>query len=179
MGMRTFQEKKSVRHSAQEMFDLVANMERYPEFLPFCERNVIRSRASHGEAEVVFSEMTVACTFFRESFRSRVVLDRASKRILIDAEDGPVRELRIWWSFTTIEQGCEVEFRLSYELASPTLAALLGSVLDSAFSRFVEAFERRANAVYRRAPARKTNARRVIGRETAHALPLSKSPGLH
>jgi len=149
-----FREKRRVRHGADEMFGLVADMERYPEFLPLCERNVVHSRLRRGDAEVVVAQMTVAYKFFRESFRSRVTLEKANRRILIDAQDGPLRELRICWAFKPAETGgCEVEFHLSYELPSGVLAGLVGSVLDTAFSRFVEAFERRAKALHARAPA--------------------------
>jgi coenzyme Q-binding protein COQ10 len=149
-SMPMFRERRQVRHGPAEMFALVADMERYPEFLPLCERNVVRSRSPRGDAEVVFSEMTVTYKFLRETFRSRVTLDKANRRILIDAEDGPLRELRIRWSFKPVDGGgCEVDFHLSYELPSRVLAGLVGSVLDSAFSRFVEAFERRANALCR------------------------------
>src|SRR3954463_12146492 len=98
-GMPMFREKRRVRHGADEMFGLVADMERYPEFLPLCERNVVHSRLRRGDAEVVVAEMTVAYKFFRESFRSRVTLEKAKRRILIDAQDGPLRELRICWAF--------------------------------------------------------------------------------
>ena len=89
--MPHFTTTRQVPHSATDMFDLVADVEAYPQFLPLCERNVVRSRSPRGDAEVVFSEMTVTYKFLRETFRSRVTLDKANRRILIDAEDGPAR----------------------------------------------------------------------------------------
>jgi coenzyme Q-binding protein COQ10 len=148
--MPVFQSTRRVRHSADEMFDLVADMERYPEFVPLCARNVIRSREVHGASEVVTTQMTVAYAVFRETFRNRITLDRASRRILVESTDGPLRRLDIEWSFRPqAGDSCEVSFRLNYELASRTLALLMGSVFDAAFSRLAEAFERRADTVYR------------------------------
>jgi coenzyme Q-binding protein COQ10 len=138
------------------MFDLVADMERYPSFVPLCEGHVIRSRRSRGELEILITEMTVAYALFRETFRTRVTLDRQSGRILVHAIDGPLRQLETRWTFQPRQDGsCDVGFYLSYELASRTLALLMGAVFDAAFARFVEAFERRADIVYgRRSPAR-------------------------
>jgi coenzyme Q-binding protein COQ10 len=132
------------------MFDLVADMECYPEFVPLCVRNVIRSRAVRGTSEIVTSEMTVAYALFRETFRNCITLDRANGRIVVESTDGPLRQLRIEWTFRPLaEDSCEVGFCLSYELASRMLALLMGSVFDAAFSRLAEAFQRRADAIYR------------------------------
>src|SRR5215207_3999089 len=108
--MRIYREKRTVQHGADEMFALVAAMERYPEFLPFCERNVVRSRRMEDDAEIVVSEMTIAFNFLRESFRSRVTLDRTRRRILIESADGPLRELRTRWTFSPINaDSCDIE----------------------------------------------------------------------
>jgi len=93
--------------------------------------------------------MTVACGIYRESFTSRVTLDRARGCILVESTDGPLRQLRTRWTFQSRSDGsCDVGFHLHYELASRTLALLMGAVFDAAFGRFVQAFERRADIVY-------------------------------
>ena len=172
--MPVFQAKRRVPHSAQNMFDLVADMERYPAFVPLCERHVIRSRCKCGEAEILITEMTVAYALFRETFRTRVTLDRQSGRILVHAIEGPLRQLETRWTFQPRQDGsCDVGFYLSYELASRTLALLMGAVFDAAFARFVEAVERRADIVYRRRslarprPTEAPTGRRVRVRKTA------------
>jgi coenzyme Q-binding protein COQ10 len=138
-------------HSADEMFRLVADMERYPEFLPFCERNAIRSRQIRDDVEVVTTEMTVAHLMFCESFRSFVTLDQANGRILVTAADGPLRRLDGCWTFRTCgADRCEVGFSISYEFSSRILALVMGPVLGAAFSGFAHAFERRADALYGR-----------------------------
>ena len=149
--MPVFQAKRHVNHSANEMFDLVADVERYPAFVPLCERHVIRSRKKYAEIEILMTEMTVAYKIFRESILSRVTLDRVNGRIVVEAVDGPLRELETHWTFQARDDGsCDVGFSLSYELASRTLALLMGAVFDAAFSRFVEAFQRRADVIYGR-----------------------------
>jgi coenzyme Q-binding protein COQ10 len=97
------------------------------------------------------TDMTVACGIYRESFISRVTLDRANGCILVGSTDGPLRRLRTRWTFQSRSDGsCDVGFYLQYELASRTLALLMGPVFDVAFGRFVQAFERRADIVYAR-----------------------------
>jgi len=149
--MPVVQAKRHVNHGAQRMFDLVADIERYPEFVPLCERHVIRSRESRGPIEILVTDMTVGYEVFRASHRSRVTLDRPNGRILVESGGGLLRRLRTVWTFESrCENCCDVGFDLSYELESAVLSFLLGGVLDSAFGRFVQAFERRADALYGR-----------------------------
>jgi coenzyme Q-binding protein COQ10 len=97
------------------------------------------------------TKMTVACGIYRESFKSRVALDRANGCILVESADGPLRQLQTRWTFQSRSDGsCDVGFHLQYELASRALALLMGPVFDVAFGRFVQAFERRADIVYGR-----------------------------
>jgi coenzyme Q-binding protein COQ10 len=149
--MPVFHSKRHVHHSADEMFDLVADVERYPEFVPLCLKHVIRSREERAGVEIMITDMTVACAIFRETYSSRVTLDRMKGRIVVEASTGPLRELTTLWTFDSRPDGtCDVGFDLSYELASGTLAVLMGSVLEGAFGRFARAFQRRADVVYGR-----------------------------
>jgi coenzyme Q-binding protein COQ10 len=149
--MAAFQEVQYVHHSADEMFDLVADVERYHEFVPLCLRHIIISRESLSDGEILMTDMTVKWGIYCQSYRSRVTLDRANGRILVQSSDGPLRELRTRWTFKPRSNGtCEVGFYLHYELASTTLALFMGAILDVAFGRFVQAFERRADFVYGR-----------------------------
>jgi coenzyme Q-binding protein COQ10 len=131
------------------MFDLVADMERYPQFVPLCLRNVVRAREAEGAIEVVATDMTVVYAVFCETFRTRVTLDRINRRIFVESNDGPLRRLRIEWTFQSrTAHSSEVGFYLSYDLASRTLALLMGAVFDAAFRRLADAFEQRADVVY-------------------------------
>jgi coenzyme Q-binding protein COQ10 len=146
--MPVFQARRRIHHSAEEMFDLVADVERYHEFVPLCLRHAIRSRETRAEIEILMTDMTVACGIYRESFISRVTLDRANGCILVESTDGPLRRLQTRWTFQSrSDDSCHVGFYLHYELASRTLTLLMGPVFDLAFGRFVQAFERRADIV--------------------------------
>jgi coenzyme Q-binding protein COQ10 len=153
--MPRFSTKRRVRHSASAMFDLVADVERYPDFVPLCEALRVRERtADDGGRQVIIADMTVAYKFIRESFTSRVTLDRGKLTILVEYLEGPFRRMNNHWSFHPLDGGtCEVEFFLAYEFRSRTLGLLMGSVFDAAFRRFAVAFERRADEVYGAHPA--------------------------
>ena len=148
--MPTFRSSRRVRHSAQHMFDLVADVERYPEFVPLCEELHIRRRSAEDEGhEVLVADMSVGYKAIRETFTSRVTLDRPDLKILVEYINGPFRQLENRWTFRDEPGGgSTVEFYISYEFRSRTLGLLMGAMFDKAFRRFAEAFEERANRVY-------------------------------
>jgi coenzyme Q-binding protein COQ10 len=150
--MPQFTTTRPVRHSAGEMFDLVADVERYPEFVPLCRSLKVRKRIPEPEGvEVLVADMTVAYKLVRESFASRVTLDRPNLQILVEYLEGPFSQLENRWTFhPTGERTCEVEFFISYEFRSRTLGLLMGAMFDAAFRRFAAAFERRADVIYAR-----------------------------
>ncbi len=153
--MPQFSTKHQVQHSAADMFDLVADVERYPQFVPLCQSLSVRRRTTNGEGrDVIVADMTVAYKFIRETFTSRVTLDRAKLSILVEYLEGPFRRMNNRWTFHPLsETTCEVEFFLAYEFRSRALGVLMGSVFDAAFRRFAAAFERRADQVYGAQPA--------------------------
>ena len=132
------------------MFDLVADVERYPAFVPLCQPLKIRRSAEAGEgATVIVADMTVAFGPVKETFTSQVTLDRPGLSILVEYIDGPFRQLENRWRFRPDgETRCNVDFFISYEFRSKTLALLMGSVFDKAFHKLSEAFEKRADIVY-------------------------------
>jgi coenzyme Q-binding protein COQ10 len=149
--MPQFRNVRRVRHSAADMFDLVADVERYPEFVPLCQRLVVRRRVQSGEGvETIVAGMTVAYKLIREDFTSRVTLDRPHLQILVEYLDGPFSHLDNRWTFRPLaERVCEVEFFIAYEFKNRMLGLLMGAMFETAFRRFAEAFERRADQVYR------------------------------
>jgi coenzyme Q-binding protein COQ10 len=152
--MPQFSTKRRVRHSAAEMFDLVADGEKYPEFVPLCSALRVKSRTDKGEGiTVLIADMTVAYKIIRETFTSRVTLERPNLQILVEYLDGPFKRLQNRWTFRpTGETACEVEFFIDYEFRSRMLAMLMGAMFDTAFRRFAAAFEQRADEVYGRKP---------------------------
>jgi len=131
------------------MFDLVADVEKYPLFLPLCEGLTVRRRTRTDEGlEVLTAEMTVGYRAIRETFTSRVTLDRTRLKILVEYVDGPFRHLENRWSFKGDGDNCDVEFFITYEFRSRTLGLLMGAMFERAFRKFSEAFEQRADLVY-------------------------------
>src|ERR1700692_2215285 len=148
--MPQFSTKRRVRHSASEMFDLVADVEHYPEFVPLCRSLRVRKRTKENDGtEVIVADMTVAYKLIRETFTSRVTLDRAKLEILVEYLEGPFQKMSNRWSFLPAgEDACDVEFFIAYEFRSRTLGLLMGAMFDADFSRFSAAFERRADQIY-------------------------------
>jgi coenzyme Q-binding protein COQ10 len=148
--MPKFNSRRRVNHSASQMFDLVADVERYPEFVPLCSSLKVRQRTTRPDGtEVVVCDMTVSFKLVRESFTSRVTLDRAGLKILVEYLKGPFSNLENRWTFESkSEDFCEVGFYLSYEFKSRMLAMLMGTMFDTAFQRFAAAFEKRADMIY-------------------------------
>ena len=148
--MPQFSTKRHVQHSASDMFDLIADVEHYPEFVPLCRSLRVRKRLADADGrEIIVADMTVAYKLVYETFTSRVTLDRAEHEILVEYLEGPFRKMNNRWRFHPTGQGaCDVEFFISYEFRSRTLGLLMGAMFDAAFGRFSAAFERRADQIY-------------------------------
>lgn len=153
--MPSFRTTRHVRHSPADMFDLVADVDKYPLFVPLCEALKVRRRSQGADGRLVLvADMTVAYKVFRETFASRVTMDRQALTILVEYLEGPFSKLVNRWSFKDDGQGgCVVEFYIDYEFRSRTLGMLMGAMFDAAFRRFADAFERRADTVYGRPAA--------------------------
>jgi coenzyme Q-binding protein COQ10 len=150
--MPQFSTKRRVHHSASDMYDLVTDVKKYPEFVPMCSAMRVRRQTDKGEGvTVMIAEMTVAYKMIRQTFTTRDTLDKPNMKILIEYLDGPFSRLQNRWVFHPIdEQTCEVEFFIDYEFRSRTLAMLMGALFDNVFRRMVAAFEQRADRVYGR-----------------------------
>ncbi len=148
--MPRFSSKRRVHHTAGQMFDLVADVERYPEFVPLCHSLKIRQRTlGLNGTEVLIADMTVSFKLVREAFTSRVTLDRPNQKIMVEYLKGPFSNLENRWAFEPrSETDCDVGFYLSYEFKSRMLGMLMGTMFDTAFQRFAGAFEKRADVVY-------------------------------
>lgn len=135
------------------MFDLVADIERYPQFVPLCSEMKLRSRTQEADGTfVIVADMTAAYKLIRETFRSRARLDRNNLRILVNYLDGPFSRMENRWEFVPVDdKSCDVKFYISYEFRSRVLAMLMGAMFDTAFRRFAVAFEKRADEIYGRA----------------------------
>ncbi|HZP70472.1 MAG TPA: type II toxin-antitoxin system RatA family toxin [Pseudolabrys sp.] len=148
--MPEFSTKRRVPHAAGDMFELVADITKYPEFVPLCSALTVKSKTDHDDGKTVLvADMTVAYKIIRETFTSRVTLDRKDLKIDVEYLNGPFKRMHNRWSFRPAgERMCDVEFFIAYEFRSRTLAILMGTMFDTAFRRFAAAFEQRADLVY-------------------------------
>lgn len=149
--MPKFQTRRLVPHSADDMFRLVADVERYPEFVPLCEHLVVTERSPVPQGENLQARMTVGHKALRETFTTSVTLDSTERLITVSYIDGPVRYLNNRWKFEASgKDASHIDFFIDYEFRSVLLGALLGGVFDKAFRTFTRAFEDRADAIYGR-----------------------------
>jgi coenzyme Q-binding protein COQ10 len=138
-----------MHHSAQQMYDLIADVAAYPQFLPWCSGARIRSRSAQGDTEVIDADLVISFKVFRERFGSRVTLHPQENRIEVEYLDGPFRYLNNNWTFTPLDDGrCEVDFFVDFEFKSAVLQAVIGVVFNEAMRRIVRAFETRADKLY-------------------------------
>jgi len=145
--MPQFSTRRRVRHPAAEMFDLVADVEHYPEFVPFCKALTLKRRSQDAQGrDVVVCDMTIAYKLIQETFTTSVTFDKPALTIIVDYLSGPFRRLENRWEFRPVEDSvCDVEFSLLYEFKSRTLGMLMGAMFEQVFRRFADAFERRAD----------------------------------
>ncbi len=146
--MPTFATRRIVPFSARQMFDLVADIERYPEFLPMCTGLRVISRKPTPQGEELVARMSVGYKAIRESFTTRVTLVPDDMRVDVAYLDGPFSHLENRWRFVDLAQGSEIDFYITYQFRSAMLGMVVGAVFDQAFRKFAEAFETRAGHVY-------------------------------
>ena len=147
--MPTFQSSRTVGFAPDQMFTLVADVEKYPEFLPLCEGLKVRRRTPLQDGrEVLLADMTVGYKAIRETFTSRVTLDKANNKILVEYVDGPFSHMENRWVFVGEGSGTKVEFFIDYAFKSRMLGMLMGAMFEAAFKRFSDAFVERAGVVY-------------------------------
>lgn len=146
--MPTHSETRPLPYSAQQMYDLVADVAKYPEFLPWCAAARIRRTYAAGEGKVMEADLVISFKVFRERFGSRVTLFDAQKRIDTEYLDGPFKYMRSDWQFEDTEQGCNVSFHVDFEFKNAVLQGIIGVVFNEAMHRIVRAFEQRAADLY-------------------------------
>ncbi len=150
--MPSHSETKRLPYTAKQMYDLVADVASYPQFLPWNSAARIRSRAPihgpDGTGEVMEADLVISFKVFRERFGSRVTLWPEPKKIETEYLEGPFRHMKSTWSFRDIEGGCEVVFFVDFEFRNAILQGIIGIVFNDAMTRVVRAFERRAAQLY-------------------------------
>jgi coenzyme Q-binding protein COQ10 len=146
--MPTHSETRALPYSAQQMYDLVADVASYPKFLPWCAAARVRSVTPRGDCEVMQADLVISFKVFREQFGSRVTLCPGQKKIDTEYIDGPFKHMKSNWSFADTQTGCEVSFHVDFEFRNAILQKVIGLVFNEAMQRIVRAFEMRARELY-------------------------------
>ena len=146
--MPTHNEKKNLSYTAQQMYNLVADVASYPEFLPWCAAARVKSVVPKGNTHVMSADLVISFKVFRERFESLVVLN--NDELFIDTEylDGPFKYMESTWKFEDLKEGCTVTFFVDFEFKNMILQSIIGLVFNEAMQRIVRAFESRADALY-------------------------------
>ena len=142
-------ETRILCYTAEQMYNLVADVAAYPEFLPWCAAARVKSMKAEGAAYIMAADLVISFKVFRERFGSRVVLH--SKDLFIDTEylDGPFKYLKSSWKFKDLPEGCAVTFFVDFEFKNMILQSIIGLVFNEAMQKIIRAFEARADTLYR------------------------------
>lgn len=146
--MPTHSESRPLPYTAQQMYDLVADVDSYDQFLPWCAAARVRSTRSKGTAEIMEADLVISFKVFRERFGSRVTLWPGDRKIDTEYVDGPFKHMISNWAFHEAETGCVVDFHVDFEFRNRILAGAAGMFFNDAMQRIVRAFERRAAELY-------------------------------
>ena len=145
--MTTHSESRIVPYTADLMYSIVADVERYPQFLPWVTGLRVQSRVREGMREILMAEMIVGFRALRERYTSRVVLDPATRTINVTQAEGAFRQLENHWRFTPEGEGCRVDFSIVFEFKSKLLNAVAGNAFTHVLMKMSHAFEERAKAL--------------------------------
>ena len=142
--MTTHAEQRLIHHTPEQMFDLVADVRRYPEFLPWCLAARIRERTH----TTLVADLIIGFQMFKEQFTSHVSMDRDNLIIEVEYAEGPFKYLKNQWKFIEHPEGCMIDFYVDFEFRSRLLQTVIESLFTEAVKRMVRAFEARADQLY-------------------------------
>ncbi len=146
--MLTHTDNRVMPYTAEQMYDLVADIQSYPKFLPWTAAARIRDRHPEGDKEIEIADLVISFKVFREKFGTRVTLDKAGKTIVSEYIDGPFKFLISKWAFHDVEGGCEVDYHVEFEFKNKILQKAAGLFFTEAQKQIMGAFEKRANVLY-------------------------------
>ncbi len=148
--MKRHREQKTVPFTADQMFDLITDVEQYPSFIPWCERIAVTEEWEEGGIRYMTASMTASFKVYRETVHTRVAMDRAQHEVTVDYLDGPFKHLHNVWTFTDRpDRGdCLIDFYIEFEFRSRVLQLAITPVFSEAVHRMVRAFDDRARTMY-------------------------------
>ena len=138
------EERRIIKHNPSNLFKLVSDVKRYPEFLPWCLGARVKNNCKNNfEADLI-----IGFKIYKEIYSSEISLDNINKKIIVNYKDGPFEYLENYWVFKDNKNGCEVEFMVDFKFKSVFLQTLMETLFSEAVRRMVGAFEKRANELY-------------------------------
>ena len=138
------EERRIIKHTPSNLFKLVSDVKRYPEFLPWClGARVKNNRKNNFEADLI-----IGFKIYKEIYSSEISLDNINKKIIVNYKEGPFEYLENYWVFKDNKNGCEIEFMVDFKFKSVFLQTLMETLFSEAVRRMVGAFEKRANELY-------------------------------
>ncbi|MDG4648790.1 type II toxin-antitoxin system RatA family toxin [Roseibacterium sp. SDUM158017] len=147
--MPAHSETRRLPHTAEQMYDLVADVANYPKFIPWIAAARVRSVTPEGDHEVMLADLVVGFRMFREKFLSKVTMWEGTRRIDTEYIEGPFRHMRSTWVFRDVDEGgCEVSFDVDFEFRNRLLQGAAGLFFHEAMQRIVRAFEARADELH-------------------------------
>ena len=138
------EERRIIRHTPSNLYNLVADVKKYPEFLPWC----LGARVKNTSLKSFEDDLIIGFKIYKEIYSSKITLDKKKKKIIVDYKDGPFEYLQNYWLFRENPDGCEIEFMVDFKFKSIFLQTLMETLFNEAVKRMVQAFENRANELY-------------------------------
>ena len=138
------EERRIIKHTPNNLYNLVADVKKYPEFLPWC----LGARVKNTSLKSFEADLIIGFKFYKEIYSSKITLDKKKKKIIVDYKDGPFEYLQNYWLFKENPDGCEIEFMVDFKFKSIFLQTLMETLFNEAVKRMVKAFENRANELY-------------------------------
>ena len=138
------EERRIIRHTPNNLFNLVADVKKYPEFLPWC----LGARIKNKTLKSFDADLIIGFKIYKEIYSSKITLDKKKRKIIVDYKDGPFEYLQNYWLFNENPCGCEIEFMVDFKFKSIFLQTLMETLFNEAVKKMVKAFESRANELY-------------------------------
>ncbi len=142
--------KKEISCSKQNLITMILDIEKYPEFVPWCLDSKIYSKNDKGDKVEIIADLTIGKSFFNETYKSFVTYEKYNDTIYVTNMNGPLKYLKNKWIFTQIEENSEIEFHINFELKNKILNMLMTKSFNIGLKKIADAFEKRATELFKR-----------------------------
>ena len=142
--------KKEIPCSKEDLIKMVLDIERYPEFVPWCLNGKIHSKNDKGDKVEITADLKIGKSFFNETYKSFVIYEKSSDSIHVTNMDGPLKYLKNKWNFAEKGNNSEIDFHVDFELKNKILNILMVNSFDIGLKKIADAFEKRANDLFNR-----------------------------